>query len=279
MVSEGRSLRKMPQARIITSSAPLYSAPRSDSCLDNEGLFGEAFEVTGSENGFAFGSLCTDGYRGWVPQNCLAEKMPNPNAQLIVPMTHVTIANNIKSSSCFSLSLGAMVHVISTENDCAKITTLGGHGFLSNRHIQRLSKGQNSFKKISDSSADRDWVATAEDLIGSPYKWGGRTAWGLDCSALVQLSLLTAGINAPRDSGPQHHLGMSVNKETNLKRGDLVFWKGHVGIMQDHKRMLHCNAYHMAVTSELLSSANRRIAKIAGPITAFRRVSYNHSLV
>ena len=277
-MSENRFVGQMTEFQIITPSAPLHSGPAADASLDNEGLFGETFEVTGTKNGFVFGRLITDGYEGWMPKNCLGD-LPVPNALLIAPMTHVTLRASVKSPSCFSLSLGAMVHVISTENDCAKITTLGGHGFLSNRHIQRLSKGQNSFKKISDSSADRDWVATAEDLIGSPYKWGGRTAWGLDCSALVQLSLLTAGINAPRDSGPQHHLGMSVNKETNLKRGDLVFWKGHVGIMQDHKRMLHCNAYHMAVTSELLSSANRRIAKIAGPITAFRRVSCNHSLV
>ncbi len=277
-MSENRFVGQMTEFQIITPSAPLHSGPAADASLDNEGLFGETFEVTGTKNGFVFGRLITDGYEGWMPKNCLGD-LPVPNALLIAPMTHVTLRASVKSPSCFSLSLGAMVHVICTENDCAKITTRGGHGFLSNRHIQRLSKGQNSFKKTSDSSADRDWVATAEDLIGSPYKWGGRTAWGLDCSALVQLSLLTAGINAPRDSGPQHHLGMSVNKETNLKRGDLVFWKGHVGIMQDHKRMLHCNAYHMAVTSELLSSANRRISKIAGPITAFRRVSCNHSLV
>ena len=124
------------------------------------------------------------------------------------------------------------------------------------------------------------WTLIGLDLLNAllmpPINGEGVRLGGLIVQRWCNLSLLTAGINAPRDSGPQHHLGMSVNKRSNLRRGDLVFWKGHVGIMQDHKRMLHCNAYHMAVTSEpIRRSANRRIAKIAGPITAFRRVSCN----
>ena len=274
MVSEDRSLGKMPQARIITSSAPLYSAPRNDSSLDNEGLFGEAFEVTGSENGFAFGSLYTDGYKGWVPLNCLAEKIPNPNAQLIVPMTNVTADSNIKSSSFFSLSLGAMVNVVSAQNDRAKITTPSGYGFISCRHIRALSKSQNNFERASDSSADHDWVSLAESFIGSPYKWGGRTAWGLDCSALLQLVLAGNGISVPRDSGPQHYIGVSIGNRSDLQRGDLVFWHGHVGIMQDHRLLLHANAHHMAVASEPLSTAIKRIGAIAGPVTALRRLNF-----
>ena len=88
----------------------------------------------------------------------------------------------------------------------------------------------------------------------------GRTyGLGLDCSALVQLSLAATGLDVPRESGPQHgawgHLDIGPAFKSNLRRGDLVFWQGHVGIMQDHHRLLHANACHMAVVSEPLEDA------------------------
>ena len=85
-----------------------------------------------------------------------------------------------------------------------------------------------------------DWVAIAERLVASPYRWGGRCAWGLDCSALVQLALAAGGIDVPRDSGPQHHIGSGIDDLSQLQRGDLVFWHGHVGIMQDRHKPASC---------------------------------------
>ena len=70
-----------------------------------------------------------------------------------------------------------------------------------------------------------DWVAVAEQLMGSPYRWGGRASTGLDCSALVQLSLAVAGKAVPRDSGPQHAIGYALDETDELQRGDLVFWR------------------------------------------------------
>ena len=264
----------MTELRIITPSAPLHSGPTTDASLDNEGLFGETFKVTGTENGFLFGSLIADGYEGWIPKNCLGD-LPAPNARLIAPMTHVTLRASVKSPSCFSLSFRAVVNVISTKGDLAKIATATGHAFLPRHHIQFLADVKKK-PSAENELVDIDWVGFAERLINAPYKWGGRTAWGLDCSALVQLSLVATGLDVPRDSGPQHEIGAHLDIESrlsksNLRRGDLVFWQGHVGIMQDHHRLLHANAYHMAVVSESLEDAVTRISPTAGPITALRR--------
>ena len=57
-----------------------------------------------------------------------------------------------------------------------------------------------------------------------------------------------------------------------LQRGDLVFWKGHVGIMTDAQTLLHANAHHMATVREPLAEAEARIAKSDGPVTARRRL-------
>ena len=264
----------MTELRIITPSAPLHSGPTTDASLDKEGLFGETFKVTGTKNGFVFGNLIADGYEGWIPKKCLGD-LPVSNARLIAPMTHVTLGASVKSPSCFSLSFGAVVHVINTKSDRAKIATATGHGFLPCHHIQPLADVKKK-PSAENELVDIDWVEFAERLINAPYKWGGRAAWGLDCSAIVQLSLAAAGLDVPRDSGPQHGIGAHVDIEaglskSNLRRGDLVFWQGHVGIMQDHHRLLHANAYHMAVVSEPLEDAVIRISPIAGPITALRR--------
>ena len=264
----------MPLFRIITPSAPLRSGPFANAALDNECLFGEAFETEQSETGFTYGRLVSDGYQGWVPDNCLGE-LPTPNARVIATMSDVTSQADIKSAGCFALSLGALVTITELQNDRAEIITPGGSGFLPRQHLLPLAPRAADDKATSHVLGDvtrvDDWVAIAEKLVASPYKWGGRCAWGLDCSALVQLALAAGGIDAPRDSGPQNHIGSGIDDLSQLQRGDLVFWHGHVGIMQDGKTLLHANAHYMAVASEPLGDAIARIAITAGPVTALRR--------
>ncbi len=98
---------------------------------------------------------------------------------------------------------------------------------------------------------EADFVAVAERFLGVPYLWGGKTALGLDCSGLVQIALSACGIFCPRDSDMQERaLGAPVavtEDGADLRRGDLVFWKGHVAIVRDDENLLHANAFHMAV--------------------------------
>ena len=264
----------MPLFRIITPSAPLRSGPFANAALDSECLFGEAFETEQSETGFTYGRLVSDGYQGWVPDNCLGE-LPTPNARVIASMSDVTLQADIKSAGLFALSLGALVRITELQDDRAEITTPNGSGFLPRQHLfplaSRAADGKVASLVLGDMTRVDDWVTIAEKLVGSPYKWGGRCAWGLDCSALVQLALAAGGIDALRDSGPQHHIGSGIDDLSQLQRGDLVFWHGHVGIMQDGKTLLHANAHHMAVASEPLGDVITRIAITAGPVTALRR--------
>ena len=85
-------------------------------------------------------------------------------------------------------------------------------------------------------SYENDFVAVAERFLGAPYLWGGKSNLGLDCSALVQLALTACGVPCPRDSDMQEHaLGTLIASDFSaLRRGDLLFWKGHVAIVRDH---------------------------------------------
>ncbi|WP_438995986.1 C40 family peptidase [Candidatus Puniceispirillum sp.] len=248
----------------------LYDAPRNDAGLDTQCLFGEGFIVTGEDGDFYYGTLLTDGYQGYVPKSGLVPFMAVPTHRMpthrvIVPRSLVTRTANIKSGTQFGLSLGAQVTVCdgdeSSDVHNVQIHTPHGVGYMPRRHLVPCDH------KVTD------WVAIAESLLGTPYSWGGRDSGGLDCSALIQLALQTAGIAAPRDSGPQAAtLGDLLADNAPLKRGDLLFWKGHVGIMQDTVNLLHANAHHMQVASENLREALPRITCEAGNVTARRRI-------
>lgn len=243
----------------------LYDAPRANAGLDTQCLFGEQFNVTGEAGDFYHGTLMTDGYQGYVPKAGLIPPMAKPTHRVIVPRTLVTRTADIKSGMLFGLSLGGLVTVRddgdSPEIQTAHIQTPHGDGYLPRRHL------------VPCDHAVADWVAIAESLTGVPYGWGGRDSSGLDCSALVQLALQAGGIDAPRDSGPQaSELGDLLADDAPLMRGDLIFWKGHVGIMLDANILLHANAHHMQVASENLLEALPRITREAGDITARRRI-------
>ena len=100
-----------------------------------------------------------------------------------------------------------------------------------------------------------------------------RDGAGLDCSGLVQQALHAAGLHCPRDADQQAALGVAVERD-RLERGDLVCWRGHIGMMLDAERLIHANAHHMAVAIEPLETAIARIAGTStGQPTAFRRLS------
>ena len=257
-------IRKQNRLRVITPSLQLTAKPEPGAALDTEALFGEDVLLEEQRaDGFAHITLCTDGYQGWVSRQGLGI-LPEPTHRLITPRSVVTAAPDVKSTCLGTLPLGALLRVEETEGRFARIiTTIAGKtgmGFVAESHLLPLDQKVN------------DWVAIAETLLHTPYRWGGRDSIGLDCSALVQLGLAAAGISTPRDSGPQEkHIGHDLDGIESLQRGDLVFWRGHVGIMQDARRLLHANAHHGMVASEPLREALPRLTEAAGPITRLAR--------
>jgi cell wall-associated NlpC family hydrolase len=244
---------------VVVPSAPLRRTPRFDAGLETEAVMGDAVTAYGAEEGFAFVQFAHDGYVGYLPEAALGPALA-PTHRVIALRTFLYPGPDLKQPASGWLTLGARLHPTETQGDYLRIA--GGYVFAG--HCAPLD------------AVEPDYAATAERLVGTPYLWGGRTSLGLDCSGLVQLCLAQAGRPAPRDADQQERgLGEALPPDFgDLRRGDLVFWRGHVGLMLDATRLIHANGHHMAVAVEPLAEAVARIReKSYGPVTSIRRLS------
>jgi cell wall-associated NlpC family hydrolase len=248
--------------QVVAASAPVRRHPSSEAALDTEALAGELVTVYDEHEGWAWGQLHTDGYVGYLPSGDLGPPGPKATHRVSAVRTFVYSGPNLKLPNAGFLALNSVVAVTGRDGDYVR---LASGGFVFAAHLGELG------------TREPDFVAVAERLLGIPYLWGGRTSLGLDCSGLVQTALTAAGIAAPRDSDMQEaSLGTAVAIKpdlSGLRRGDLVFWKGHVGIMLDGTRLIHATGHTMMVSIEPLSEAEERIrTKSYGPITSIKRL-------
>ncbi len=252
----------MRRMRVAVGVTPLRPRPDLSAGIDTEMIFGETAEAYGGEEGFIYVRAERDGYVGYVAEAAL-EALPAPATHRVrVLRTFLYAGPSIKLPDPVLAPEGAELRVVGAKGDFA-VTDSGLHAYAA--HLEPLS------------AAARDHVAVAERYIGTPYLWGGRTSLGLDCSGLLQTALRMAGVPAPRDSDLLERFYPTALPVTaafeGLRRGDAVFWKGHVGVMRDPATLLHANGHHMAVASEPLAEAAARIlAKSFGPITSIRRL-------
>lgn len=246
--------------RVRAASTAVRKEPRPDVPYQTEVLMGEIVTIYDrDEEGWAWGQLERDGYVGWMAANALGPVDPAPSHRVNAAHAFLYPIPGFKAQPLDALSLGADVTVTRMEGQYA--ATPGGFIYANLLAPLPMEGG--------------DFVTFAESLVGTPYLWGGKSAKGLDCSGLVQLALAQTGVSAMRDSDMQEaSLGTELPLDpTLLRRGDLVFWRGHVGIMRDSEMLLHANAGAMAVANEDLAAAMVRISAAGGgEPTSFRRL-------
>ncbi|MDB5468666.1 MAG: hydrolase Nlp/P60 [Caulobacter sp.] len=244
--------------QVSAPAAPLRRHPADDAEQESRLLFGEQFDVLLEKDGYSFGQAARDAYVGWVPTEALSGPPLTPTHRVKALRTYAFSQPNIKTTPAGLYSLNALVTIEETDGRFARAAR---SGWFMAEHLVPIGAG-----------FETDAAGVAQGFLGAPYLWGGRESLGLDCSGLVQQALAACGVACPRDTDMQAKIGSAIGP-ADLTRGDLVFWKGHVGIMLDATQMVHANGHHMATVVEPLAEAISRIdAAGVGRPTAYRRL-------
>ena len=243
-----------------TIAAPLADLRRSaGGARDRQLLRGDRVQVYERRSGWAFLEAGRDGYCGYVEEAAL-EPVVEATHRVIARATHVYPAPDPKREEQALLSFGSFLRV---EGAAGLFFEVAGGGFVPRVHLRPVN------------APLADPAMAAQILLGTPYLWGGNSAFGIDCSGLVQAACLACNIPCPGDSDLQAAvLGTELAADTPLRRGDVVFWDGHVGMMLGEAMLIHANATAMAVACEPLGKVVARIASDEGrPVTRRRRLS------
>ncbi|MGN1286828.1 MAG: C40 family peptidase, partial [Bradyrhizobium sp.] len=246
---------------VVDAIAPLQRSPAADAEQMTQTLRGERITVYDRNGeGWAWGQLADDGYVGWLPEAALAKPGAAATHKVTALRTLAFPGPSIKLPPVEALAMGSKLAIV-REDGAFAVTREGWH--LPRQHLAPL-----------DAMA-QDFVAIAEQFVGTPYLWGGKSSLGIDCSGLVQIALTAAGTGCPRDSDMQQEgLGreLTTAESKHLQRGDLIFWKGHVAIARDATTIVHANAHHMATVVENTHAAIARIKAAGSEVLAIKRL-------
>ena len=251
---------RFTEVRLMRCAAPcaaIRKSPDEGSEQQDQLLFGESFDVLEDQDGWCWGQASRDGYVGFVRRDQLARLGGPPSHRVRALRTFGFSRPDLKSAAVGAFSMNALVRAGRSENGFVEA---GEAGWIHAGHLAPIGE------------FETDFTAAAGRFVGLPYLWGGRDSLGLDCSGLIQQAFYACGRACPRDTDQQMAVFDRPAPLSELSRGDLVFWRGHVGVMLDGLNLLHANAFHMAVAVEPLAAAVVRIKSSgSGELMALRR--------
>jgi len=241
----------------------LRKAPASDTTQISQALHGEDVLLHHEDGEFGLIQNQSDGYVGWASMAALSAPVLAPTHRVRVSRLHSYAEPSISAPVHLMLGIGA--RLTATGDRDGRYLKFERAGWIVDHLVAPIDE------------LESDPADVAERFIGTPYLWGGRACSGLDCSALVQIAFGACGIACPRDSDMQSEwLGDPIAdwvRPGGLRRNDLVFWKGHIGIMLDAETLLHANGTFMSTIREPLRPAIARIATEYGEPLGARRIN------
>ncbi len=229
----------MAELEYITAPlAALRSEPDGHGPLISELLHGEQVRIVDRGRDWTRVENLADRHTGYVAANATGPG-DEPTHVVTTLGSFLYRDASFKSQALGRLSFLSKVAVADSDGDYARTA----HGYLHAATIAPM----NEFRA--------DPVTVARMFAGVPYKWGGRSSEGLDCSSLTQLAFAAEGIKLPKNAGPQRKVLQSDTTFDALESGDLLFLPGHVMIWTGANTVIHADGKAMMVREMPLDRA------------------------
>ncbi|MFH1159480.1 MAG: C40 family peptidase [bacterium] len=229
------------------SIIPVRKEPSHTSEMVTQLLFGELYHLTQTREGWQHVRVAWDNYEGWIP-----EKQSQPideqeflrllNTETPVSMDLVQLIANETWKTMFAILLGSSLPGLE-----GQFFTINGEHF----HFEGQVSDPTAVDEVHTPQEKKEFgqslVEDAMIYLHTPYLWGGRSPFGIDCSGLVQMAYRLKQIKLLRDSSQQVTQGESVNLLDEASPGDIAFFDNeegnisHVGILVDRFRILHAS--------------------------------------
>lgn len=231
----------------LQSIVPVRLEPSHTSPMVTQVLFGELFRVIKKEKNWAYIQLIADHYEGWIPES-QAQLIPEPD---FIRLTNAEIFLTTN-----------LVHPILKKSDHSDIQIVLGSSLpgFKNNHLQlgpytyffdgTVTNGSTTYPSIKTGETAQirqQLVQSAMKYLNTPYLWGGRTPFGIDCSGFTQMVYKLNRVQLPRDANQQAEQGEMISFLPEAETGDLAFFDDengnivHVGMLLDNRNIIHCS--------------------------------------
>lgn len=248
--------------RVVKSTADIHGEPCITDRIgrrDSQLLLGELFDVTSREGSFLKGHSRIDGYKGYMNHADLVPADNKATHFCEARLSSIRVDADIKAREVMPVSMMSrlIIDKSSLKND---FFYAAGLGWIHAGHVTPLPSLKQRIDHVTEALA----------YLGTQYRYGGRSSFGIDCSGMVQQVLTRSGFSRiPRDADMQQvsdRLGELVRPDS-CRRGDIVFFPQHVGIMVDREHIISATEKFGLVVIEDL----RDLTKRQNGIVAVRR--------
>ena len=245
------TIRQLTAPHAVLLEEPQQGVPQT-----SEMIRGERFRILEERDGWLRAENAFDGHVGWLPPGTAHREAVVPTHRVRALRADLHPGPTHRAPPVATLSFGSLV----------SLDGRAENGWVGTDDGLWLFAG---WLEPVDAAPATDHIATALRFLETPYVWGGRSSFGIDCSGLVLTAIAAAGTVSHHSSGMQRkheRLGTwesDDGHDVEYRRGDIVFFPGHVGLMVDGTNLLHATVFTMSVVIEPLAEVAKR-AEING---------------